>query len=188
MALRCQPAEPLPPVALPPHLRLWGIDSGIRHRCHCHRSPKAWLAVHAMRLHNQRGPPWHIIVPLDMKPCILVCVEPRLCCGDLTASAVGRSLGSLGLGTVPSAWDSSRVQAVQPILVEAVPSVKKSARLFFSQMRAAWAASTTAPCARPHSWACACSPARPRAWRRRAACARPQRAVRLLMSQRTPRP
>ncbi|KAK9833328.1 hypothetical protein WJX81_006760, partial [Elliptochloris bilobata] len=31
MALRCQPAEPLPPVALPPHLRLWGIDSGIRH-------------------------------------------------------------------------------------------------------------------------------------------------------------
>ncbi len=32
MALRCQPAEPLPPVALPPHLRLWGVDSGIRHR------------------------------------------------------------------------------------------------------------------------------------------------------------
>ena len=33
MALRCQPAEALPPVALPPHLRLWGVDSGIRHRC-----------------------------------------------------------------------------------------------------------------------------------------------------------
>ena len=33
MALRCQPAEPLPPVALPLHLRLWGVDSGIRHRC-----------------------------------------------------------------------------------------------------------------------------------------------------------
>jgi L-arabinokinase len=39
LALRCQPAEVLPPVALPPHIRLWGIDSGIRHRCaqalHC---------------------------------------------------------------------------------------------------------------------------------------------------------
>ena len=32
LALRCQPAEVLPPVALPPHVRLWGIDSGIRHR------------------------------------------------------------------------------------------------------------------------------------------------------------
>ncbi len=42
MALRCQPAEPLPPVELPPHLRLWGIDSGIRHRC-CRRTRfKAW--------------------------------------------------------------------------------------------------------------------------------------------------
>ena len=33
LALRCQPAEVQPPVALPPHIRLWGIDSGIRHRC-----------------------------------------------------------------------------------------------------------------------------------------------------------
>jgi L-arabinokinase len=32
LALRCQPAEVLPPVSLPPHIRLWGIDSGIRHR------------------------------------------------------------------------------------------------------------------------------------------------------------
>ncbi len=33
LALRCQPAEMLPPASLPPHVRLWGIDSGIRHRC-----------------------------------------------------------------------------------------------------------------------------------------------------------
>lgn len=32
LALRCQPAEMLDPVALPPSIRLWGIDSGIRHR------------------------------------------------------------------------------------------------------------------------------------------------------------
>lgn len=32
LALRCQPAEMLPPVSLPPHIRLWGVDSGIRHR------------------------------------------------------------------------------------------------------------------------------------------------------------
>lgn len=31
MALRCQPAELEPPVALPPDLEVWGIDSGIRH-------------------------------------------------------------------------------------------------------------------------------------------------------------
>lgn len=46
MALRCQPAEPLPPVALPPHLRLWGVDSGIRHRCHSRF--RAWLDTRAM--------------------------------------------------------------------------------------------------------------------------------------------
>ena len=32
LALRCQPAEMLDPVALPPSIRVWGIDSGIRHR------------------------------------------------------------------------------------------------------------------------------------------------------------
>lgn len=32
LALRCQPAEMLPPVSLPHHIRLWGVDSGIRHR------------------------------------------------------------------------------------------------------------------------------------------------------------
>ena len=32
LALRCQPAEMLTPVAAPPSIRLWGIDSGIRHR------------------------------------------------------------------------------------------------------------------------------------------------------------
>jgi L-arabinokinase len=32
LALRCQPAEMLSPVSLPPHIRLWGVDSGIRHR------------------------------------------------------------------------------------------------------------------------------------------------------------
>lgn len=32
LALRCQPAEMMPPVSLPPTIRLWGIDSGIRHR------------------------------------------------------------------------------------------------------------------------------------------------------------
>ena len=31
LALRCQPAEVEPPVAVPPHLRFWGVDSGIRH-------------------------------------------------------------------------------------------------------------------------------------------------------------
>ncbi|BDA43718.1 probable galactokinase at C-terminar half [Coccomyxa sp. Obi] len=31
LALRCQPAEMLPPASLPPHVRLWGVDSGIRH-------------------------------------------------------------------------------------------------------------------------------------------------------------
>ncbi len=31
LALRCQPAELEPPVALPPELEVWGIDSGIRH-------------------------------------------------------------------------------------------------------------------------------------------------------------
>ena len=34
LALRCQPAEMLDPVAAPPSVRLWGIDSGIRHRWH----------------------------------------------------------------------------------------------------------------------------------------------------------
>ena len=34
LALRCQPAEMLDPVAAPPGVRLWGIDSGIRHRWH----------------------------------------------------------------------------------------------------------------------------------------------------------
>ena len=32
LALRCQPAEMLDPIAVPPSIRLWGIDSGIRHR------------------------------------------------------------------------------------------------------------------------------------------------------------
>lgn len=32
LALRCQPAEMLDPVAVPSSIRLWGIDSGIRHR------------------------------------------------------------------------------------------------------------------------------------------------------------
>ena len=32
LALRCQPAEMLDPVNVPPSIRLWGIDSGIRHR------------------------------------------------------------------------------------------------------------------------------------------------------------
>ena len=31
LALRCQPAELLAPVALPDDLRIWGIDSGVRH-------------------------------------------------------------------------------------------------------------------------------------------------------------
>lgn len=31
LALLCQPAELLPPVAVPPDLELWGLDSGIRH-------------------------------------------------------------------------------------------------------------------------------------------------------------
>lgn len=31
LALRCQPAELEPPVALPPELEVWGVDSGIRH-------------------------------------------------------------------------------------------------------------------------------------------------------------
>ena len=31
LALRCQPAELLPPVQLPTSLRVWGIDSGVRH-------------------------------------------------------------------------------------------------------------------------------------------------------------
>ena len=34
LALRCQPAEMLDLVAAPPSVRLWGIDSGIRHRWH----------------------------------------------------------------------------------------------------------------------------------------------------------
>ena len=31
LALRCQPAELEPPVAIPPELEVWGVDSGIRH-------------------------------------------------------------------------------------------------------------------------------------------------------------
>ena len=31
MALRCQPAELMPTIALPDSLEVWGIDSGIRH-------------------------------------------------------------------------------------------------------------------------------------------------------------
>ena len=31
LALLCQPAEVQAAVALPPHLRFWGVDSGIRH-------------------------------------------------------------------------------------------------------------------------------------------------------------
>jgi L-arabinokinase len=31
LALQCQPAEVQGCVPLPPHLRLWGIDSGLRH-------------------------------------------------------------------------------------------------------------------------------------------------------------
>ena len=31
LALLCQPAEVRPPVPIPPHVRLWGIDSGVRH-------------------------------------------------------------------------------------------------------------------------------------------------------------
>jgi galactokinase len=37
LALRCQPAEMLDPVTLPPSIQLWGVDSGIRHR---HASPQ----------------------------------------------------------------------------------------------------------------------------------------------------
>lgn len=32
LALRCQPAEMLDPITIPPTIQLWGIDSGIRHR------------------------------------------------------------------------------------------------------------------------------------------------------------
>ena len=32
LALECRPAELQAPVAVPQHLRFWGIDSGIRHR------------------------------------------------------------------------------------------------------------------------------------------------------------
>ena len=32
LALECRPAELQAPVAVPQHLRIWGIDSGIRHR------------------------------------------------------------------------------------------------------------------------------------------------------------
>lgn len=57
MALRCQPAEPLPPVALPRHLRLWGVDSGIRHRYSSCRRSQAWLAFHAVHRLSSKAIP-----------------------------------------------------------------------------------------------------------------------------------
>lgn len=32
MAMSCQPAEVEPEVPIPPHLKFWGLDSGLRHR------------------------------------------------------------------------------------------------------------------------------------------------------------
>lgn len=31
MAMSCQPAEVEPEVPIPPHLKFWGLDSGVRH-------------------------------------------------------------------------------------------------------------------------------------------------------------
>jgi galactokinase len=49
LALRCQPAEMLDPVALPPNIQLWGVDSGIRHRsavaCNPHLDPSVLLVL-----------------------------------------------------------------------------------------------------------------------------------------------
>ena len=48
LALRCQPAEMLDPVAVPPSVRLWGIDSGIRHR-----RAHAWQFISAIQSWRQ---------------------------------------------------------------------------------------------------------------------------------------
>ena len=69
LALRCQPAEVLPPVALPAHIRLWGVDSGIRHR----------------RAATFPGAYWYCITPsgvlsscrFPLHPCACSCSAPE---------------------------------------------------------------------------------------------------------------